>query len=260
MISGRKRVFFAIWSHSQSALRRSIILPPDATNISVREVLAKFDTELAAVAQAAENGEFAFWVGSGISRQAPDLGNLIERAFNYLREKALDPATQAGFTRALDEAVTLAGFDPVNLRPQYSVPFADWPEKKEIIQKLWNQYSDLLDIRVIGQLGDFMLWDAIDVRSAFAYPNPPAATHLCIGILIMEGAIKTVASANWDGFIEEAVARLGNGNTGILQVIVDPDHLREAPAQAKLLKFHGCVVYATKEPAVFRKYLTGSRT
>jgi hypothetical protein len=43
-------------------------------------------------------------------------------------------------------------------------------------------------------------------------------------------------------------------------VIVDPDHLREAPAQAKLQKFHGCVVYATKEPAAFRKYLTGSRT
>jgi hypothetical protein len=36
--------------------------------------------------------------------------------------------------------------------------------------------------------------------------------------------------------------------------------LREAPAQAKLLKFHGCVVYATKESATFRKYLTGSRT
>jgi hypothetical protein len=105
-----------------------------------------------------------------------------------------------------------------------------------------------------------MLWDAIDVRSAFAHPNPPTATHLCIGILIMEGAVKTVASANWDGLIEEAVARLGNGKPGILQVIVDPDHLREAPAQAKLLKFHGCVVYATKEPAVFRKYLTGSRT
>lgn len=235
-------------------------MAPDATNISVREVLAKFDTEFASVAQAAENGEFALWVGSGISRQAPNLGDLIERAFEYLRQKALDPLTHAAFTRALDEAVTLAGLDPVKLRSQYSVPFASWPEKEEIVKALWDQYSELLDIRVIGERGDFILWEAIDIRTAFAHPKPPAATHLCIGILIMEGSVKTVASGNWDGFIEEAVARLGNGTPGILQVIVDPDHLREAPAQAKLLKFHGCVVFATKEPTTFRKYLTGSRT
>ena len=235
-------------------------MAPDATHISVREVLAKFDTDLASIALAAENGEFALWVGSGISRQAPDLGNLIERAFEYLRQKALDPHVGTAFTRALDEAVTLAGLDPAKLRPQYSAPFSGWPEKDEIVKKLWDQYSDLLDIRIIGERGDFMLWDAIDIRTAFAHPNLPAATHLCIGILIMEGAVKTVASGNWDGFIEEAVARLGNGTPGILQVVVDPDHLREPPALAKLLKFHGCVVYAAKEPAMFRKYLTGSRT
>jgi len=232
----------------------------DATKISVREVLAKFDSEFASIAQAAESGEFALWVGSGISRQAPNLGSLIARAFEYLRQQTLDPVRQAAFSKALDEAVTLAGLDPAKLRSRYSVPFGTWPEKDHIVNGLWDKYSDLLDIRIVGERGDFILWDAIDIRTAFGHPSPPAATHLCIGILIMEGAVKTIASANWDGFIEEAVARLGNGTPGILQVIVDPDHLREPPAQAKLLKFHGCVVYATKEPAMFRKYLTGSRT
>jgi hypothetical protein len=233
---------------------------PDATNISVREVLAKFDTDFAPVAQAAENGEFALWVGSGISQQAPNLGDLIERAFEFLRQKAIDPPTQAAFTLSLDEAVKLTGLDPAKLQPQYTTPFASWAEKAQIVTALWDQYSDLLDIRIVGERGDYILWDAIDIRTVFAHPRPPAATHLCIGILMMEGAVKTVASGNWDGFIEDAVARLSNGGPGILQVIVDPDHLREAPAQAKLLKFHGCVVYATKEPATFRKYLTGSRT
>jgi len=165
---------------------------PDATKISVREVLAKFDNEFASIAQALENGEFALWLGSGISRQAPDLGHLIERAFEYLRQRALDPVTRAVFTTALDEAVTLAGLDPVKLLPKYSVPFATWPEKDEIIKRLWDQYSNLLDIRIIGERGDFVLWEAIDIRSAFAHANPPAATHLCIGILIMEGAVKTM--------------------------------------------------------------------
>jgi len=53
-------------------------------------ILAKFDNEFVSIAQAAENGEFALWVGSGISRQAPDLGKLIERAFEYLRQKTID--------------------------------------------------------------------------------------------------------------------------------------------------------------------------
>jgi hypothetical protein len=55
---------------------------PTANQISVREVLAKFEAEFASVAKAVANGEFALWVGSGISRQAPNLGNLIERAFD----------------------------------------------------------------------------------------------------------------------------------------------------------------------------------
>jgi hypothetical protein len=38
-----------------------------ASDITVREVLSGFETEFAAVAHAIENGEFAPWVGSGIS-------------------------------------------------------------------------------------------------------------------------------------------------------------------------------------------------
>src|SRR5690348_4888019 len=65
---------------------------PTANEITVREVLAKFEADFAKVALAVENGEYALWVGSGISRQAPSLGNLIERAFDYIRERAVDPA------------------------------------------------------------------------------------------------------------------------------------------------------------------------
>ncbi len=60
-------------------------LAPNATQISVQEVVAKLETDFAAVTHAVENGEFALWVGSGISRRAPDLGMLIERAIEYLR-------------------------------------------------------------------------------------------------------------------------------------------------------------------------------
>ncbi|PZU06318.1 MAG: hypothetical protein DI605_19355 [Sphingomonas sp.] len=221
-------------------------------------MLAKFEAEFEPVANAIENGEFALWVGSGISRQAPSLGGLIERAFDHIRQRVIDPATSADFLPALHRILVLAEIDPASVQHQYDQPLANWPEHGTVIDRLWNKYSRVLDARVTGKAADYVLWEAVDIRSAFENPAPPAAEHLCIAILILEGAVQTVASANWDGFIEAAVARLSNGVPGILQVVVDPAQLRSAPGRARLLKFHGCIVHATNEPDVFRRHLIGS--
>lgn len=212
------------------------------------------------MAHAVENGEFALWIGSGISRRAPDLGGLIERAIEYLRAHAVNPATAGAFLPAFDEALTLAGMDPASLAPRFAEPFSAWPERQQIVNALWDNYSRVLDIRVQGQPSDFVLWEAIDIRDAFANPAAPASQHLCIAILVLEGAVGTIASANWDAFIEAAVQRLTHSQPNTLQVVVDPNQMREAPGRAQLLKFHGCIHYATLEPSVFRQYLTGSRT
>ena len=235
-------------------------LAPTANEISVRDVLAKFEAEFAPMAQAVENGEFALWVGSGISRQAPRLGNLIERAFDYVRERAIDPATADTYLPALEEALGLAEIDPTDVETQYAEPLGAWPEHDAIIDRLWTSYSRVLDIRVPGTDPDFILWNAIDIRAAFDHPAPPAAEHLCIAVLILEGVVQAIASANWDGFIEAAVERLSDGVTGVMQVVVDPDQLRGPPGRARLLKFHGCIVHAAREPLVFRRFLTGSYT
>src|SRR4051812_40506220 len=170
---------------SAAERRRGVTLAPTATEISVREVLAKFEAEFASVANAVENGEFALWVGSGISRQAPNLGNLIERAFDYIRERAVDPATASAYLPALEEALGLAEIDPANVDTQYARPLAGWPERAAIIDRLWTKYSRVLDIRIAGTDPDFILWDAIDVRQAFEKPKPAAAEHRCIAILLL---------------------------------------------------------------------------
>ncbi|WP_374470240.1 SIR2 family protein [Phenylobacterium sp.] len=233
---------------------------PDATNISVREVLAKFDGDFAAVARAVENGEFALWVGSGISRSAANLGDLIDRAMEFLRSRSIDPATEEQYMPALQAALRLARVKAEDAAPLLAQPFETWPIRKAVRDEIWNSYSRLLDIRIKGEPADYMLWDAVDVRAAFAHAPPPASQHLCIAILMLEGAVREVASANWDGFIEAAVTRLTSGQAGVLQVVVDPEQLRSAPGRARLLKFHGCVIHATNEPGVYRKYLTGSHT
>ena len=235
-------------------------LASTADQISVREVLAKFEAEFAAMARAVENGEFALWIGSGISRNAPDLGDLIERTLEFLRVRAIQAATAGIYRPAFEEALRLADVEPADRSSQFATPLAAWPERDEIIDKLWNNYSRVLDIRIKDQPADFILWEAVDIRAAFTQPAPPAAEHLCIAILILEGAVDTIASANWDGFIEAAIAKLSASAQGMLQVVVDPDQLRDVGGGPKLLKFHGCISYATQNPEAFRKYLTGSHT
>ena len=212
------------------------------------------------MARAVENGEFALWVGSGISRNGPNLGDLMERALDFLRVRAIHETTAGIYSPAFAQALRLANVEPADLTSQFATPLVEWPERDGIIEKLWNNYSRVLDIRIKGEAPDFILWEAIDIRAAFAHPAPPAAEHLCIAILILEGAVGTIASANWDGFIEAAIARLSAGAQGVLQVVVDPDQLRDAAGRSKLLKFHGCIIYATQNPGAFRRYLTGSRT
>lgn len=53
---------------------------------------------------------------------------------------------------------------------------------------------------------------------------------------------------------------MSGGVSGVLQVVVDPNDLRTPPGQARLLKFHGCIVHATQDPKAFRRFLTGSHT
>jgi hypothetical protein len=181
---------------------------PDATHISVREVLAKFDSDFAAVARAVENGEFAFWIGSGISRNAANLGDLIDRAIEFLRSRSVEPATQAQYMPALQVALRLARVKAEDARLLLAEPFDAWPNREAIRNEIWNSYSRLLDIRIKDEPADYMLWDAVDVCAAFARPPPPASQHLCIAILMLEGAVRDALTRVLDPEIRRPITEL----------------------------------------------------
>jgi hypothetical protein len=121
---------------------------------------------------------------------------------------------------------------------------------------LCGAYSKLLDTRVDGQSDDYLLWDIVDVPHTFAPASAaPDCEHLCIGILVLEGVIADIASANWDGFIEGAVDELTAGSDGALYICIRAEDLRAAPLLTRLLKFHGCAVQAGINPGVYRPLL-----
>jgi hypothetical protein len=233
-----------------------------ASKIAVRETLDLIDGRFMATAAGVGRRRYALWVGSGISRdRLVDVGRMLEKALEHLRSRVQPHSDDCRFRPALKEALRMVPLSEAEMAAiRYDDPFATWPTKSKILQALWTQYANVLDIRVQDEPADYMLWSAVDVRATFAGVVDPDCEHLWIAILIMEGAVADIASANWDGLIETAVERLSGGMGGLLQVVVDPERLRGDPGRTRLLKFHGCAVLAARDPEVYRNYLVGSQS
>jgi hypothetical protein len=234
---------------------------PSADSITVAETLDLLEGGFAALAQGVADGRYALWLGSGISgERLPDVRELILKVLEFLHARIVTGKTDCPQRHALEQAVAMAGLRP-DERAQIELddPPKTWPVLHLVLDGLWNRYSELLDIRVEGEAADHLLWDAVDVRAAYGHGIRPDCEHLCIGILVLEGAVSEAASANWDGLIEAAIAELAADADAVLRVVVLPDELREPERALTLLKFHGCAVLAARDPDKYRKAIVATR-
>jgi len=240
----------------------AVLVPAStASSITVVETLALLDNKFALVADAVENGTYALWLGSGISRErVADLNGVVERVLDFLQSKIDAGDPECPFRKGLDQAIKLGD---LTLAERVSIdvksPTHSWPLLALLTSRLVGKYSDLLDIRVKGQPDDFLLWDAVDVRVTYPPGASPDCEHLCIAILAIEGVVPKVASANWDGLLESAVGELAEIPEDILQVVVRAIDFRGDAARSELLKFHGCAVLAGKDEAVYRELLVARK-
>ena len=230
---------------------------PNADTITVPETLALLDGSFASVARGIAEDRYVLWLGSGISLGRVDgLRKVIARVLEFLRGRTNpgDPACRFG--RALQAALDLAPItSEENARIDPAQPFATWPDGEHIVTRLCNNYARLLDINVQGEPDDYLLWEAVELRATFANPaTPPDVEHLCLAILILEGACSDLASANWDGLIESAIAAMTGGQPA-LSVCARPEDLRNPAPRGRLIKFHGCAVLATQDEAAYRPFL-----
>jgi len=228
---------------------------PTAANITVRETLDLLDGPFAELSEGVSQARYAFWLGSGISRErVDDLRRVIRKVLVHLQTRidAADP--NCPYRRALEEALALAQLSPSELGQVDPAQSVDtWGALDVVLQRLPREYSRLLDIRVQGQAADYLLWDAVDVPTTFApAAAEPDCEHLCLGILGIEGVAPEVVSANWDGLIEAAVAQLTAGGNDVLLVCVRGEDLREPRRRSRLIKFHGCAVRAANDAATYR--------
>jgi len=231
----------------------------DAVSISVAEVLQLLDGPFASFAQALQSQQYALWVGAGISRdRVPDVGGLVLRVLEHLRSRTnrADPLCRYGaaFAKCL-ELAELGALEKEHV--DYSTQVEHWAIRDELVQRLTNRYAQLLNIRVDGEAIDYLLWEAVGVAATYAPAVPdPDCEHLCLAILIMEGAVANIVSTNWDGLIEAGVAELAGHSSGhALRVCVRSEDLAGPETSCKLYKIHGCAVLARDDPDTYRPLL-----
>jgi hypothetical protein len=237
-------------------------IAPVAATITVRETLDLLDGPYAAVAAGVAEDRYVLWLGSGISFGRVDgLRQVITRVIEYLRIRIVAGDPGCRFARATNDVLELAALTAdESARVNLAQPFTTWPDADAIVRRLVNNYARLLDISVDGEASDYLLWEAVDIRSTFADPaKVPDVEHLCLAILVLEGASSDIASANWDGLIERSVATLTGGQPA-LSVCARPQDLREPAQRARLIKFHGCAIRAVQDEAAYRPFLVARQS
>ena len=227
---------------------------PNAASVSIRETVDLLDGDFAEVAEGVIQGRYAFWLGSGISRERViGLDGVLAKLLEFLRER-VTPALGCGYRKALDKIIGMAVLDAAERAAvDYAVPVVAWTCREALLARLWAQYSAALSVEVESEPLDYLLWVGLDFARTFASQEPDAE-HLAIGMLALEGTVTELATANWDGLIEAAMKELGYDES-FYRITVTGDDLRNPAAAARLYKFQGCALRAIAEEAIYRPLL-----
>lgn len=234
---------------------------PKAETISITEVLALLDGEFRDFAKGVADGRYAFWLGSGISLfRFPGLKDLVVKVLEYLRSRVDPRKDDCPFKVGLDRALNLANLsDAEKARIEIGVAAKDWPVIGLLRDRLSGQYAAFLNIDIDGQPLDLLVWEGVDVAGTYGDDAiAPDAEHYAIALLIKEGLVSDLPSANWDGLIEKSVGELGSVQDE-LKVCVRSEDLQAPDRRATLIKFHGCAIRARGDDATYREYLVGAQ-
>jgi SIR2-like domain len=234
--------------------------PPTASDISVQDTLALLDGGFADFSAGVAADRYAIWLGSGISlSKMPGLASLAEAVIEHLRTRVDPGDANCTFRTSLETILGLVILTPDQRNAlDFSQPFATWADRAVISQSLVSNYAQMLDQAPVGKPADYLLWEAVQVVQRYASPAiTPAAEHLALAALVVEGVASDIASANWDGLLEKAVLRLVGAVPGVLQVRIRPEDVRADATRSRLYKFHGCAVLAGQNEPVYRPRLVG---
>lgn len=204
------------------------------------------------------SAERVLWVGAGVSRaQVPDVQELLRKVLTFLRDNIVEGVADDPHLEALRRIVV------EHLPKELDLLISDpqgWVIPDDLTS-LVGSYSDILGEDVAGKPQDYLVWDAVDVRETYGRPDiAPGPEHALIALLVHEGLVTSIATTNWDGLIERAVANsTPAGSPPLLGVMMSNDSFRDERGACTLYKPHGCAVSA-REDSSFRQYIVARTT
>jgi len=227
---------------------------PTAATITVKETLELLDGPFLGVSEGIASGSYAFWLGSGISRErVSGLDGVLAKLVEFLRVHS-SPDADCGYRKALEKIIGMATpGEEERAQINFAQPSSTWTCLKNLLGRLWNQYSDVLSIEIPNEKLDYLLWVGLDFTNTFASQEADAE-HLAIGMLALEGTVTELATANWDGLLEAAMKELGYPES-FYRITVTGEDLRGPAAAAVLYKFHGCALRAIEHEDDYRDLL-----
>ncbi|MBB4003880.1 SIR2 family protein [Aurantimonas endophytica] len=226
---------------------------PTASTIKIAETLDLLDGPQKNFSVGFQAGQYAFWLGSGISRdRVAGLDGVLSKLLENLRLRIT--GADCEHHRAFESILGLADLSAAE-RAQLDLaqPVASWPIHDALIDRLWNKYSKVLGTEVQGRPFDYLLWDVLEFATTFAAQKADAE-HLAIAMLVLEGVVSDLATANWDGLLEAAMVELGRPNE-TFRVAVTGGDLHGPLGIGTLYKFHGCANRAIANEAEYRPLL-----
>lgn len=234
-----------------------------AATVTVADTLVLLDGQNSRFADGFLSGGYALWVGAAISKdRVDDLPTLVGRVLEHLRSNALLelPASRP-FGDALGDILRNSGVSDAEIQQaNFQSEVDTWPCRDHLIAALTAKYSLMLDTTVAGYPPDYLVWNAVDVSSTYGPRQAqPDIEHVCIALLVLEGIIHSIFSANWDCLIEEAMAGITAQPENRLPVLLMAQDLQIPLARPRLYKFHGCARRAS-ESAEARAMLIGRQS
>lgn len=198
-------------------------------------------------------GDRVLWIGAGVSReQVPEVEPLLRGVLVFLRDKiatGVAPDEHREALRAIVDEHLPSELDAFDKDPgAWAVP--------SDLKSLVTSYSKILATEVGTEDQDYLLWEGVDVRTAYGDPGiSPGAQHRLIAVLALEGALTEAVTTNWDGLTEKAVRESSMDSAPPkVSVLMSQESFREERARFKLYKAHGCAVLA-REDEKYRPYL-----
>lgn len=213
-------------------------------------------------------GQYAVWLGSGISRERfPDLGVLLRGLLETLHSRVQAGDANCPYRRCLENVIQLTTVRPRNLLDESP---AKWSNDRgelvaeEIVNQLWNKYPDVLDqtVRVNSQTLT-VTFDLLKLHEIYGdNSQQPDAEHRFLALLVAEGVLDELVTTNWDALIEAAHESCGNGADRNLDVIAASEEIDGTgiAGNARLTKIHGCARKTLAEPGRYRQHILATRT